>query len=106
MVQTRIAALVGALAGAGAVALLSVTSPDVNAEPTDPGTEPRVLATPGRLDLRVETVASGLRSVWDMTWAPDGQMWFTERGGRVSRLDVRTGQVTVMGEVPGVTERG
>ena len=50
--------------------------------------------------LQLETVAGGLRSVWDMTWGPDGAMWITERGGRISRVDVASGTVTPVGELP------
>lgn len=56
--------------------------------------------------LRVEPVATSLDTVWDMVWAPDGEMWLTERGGRVSRLDVASGRVTVVGEIPEVFEQG
>lgn len=56
--------------------------------------------------LRVEPVATGLDTVWDMVWAPDGEMWLTERGGRVSRLDVASGRVNVVGEIPEVFEQG
>jgi quinoprotein glucose dehydrogenase len=36
--------------------------------------------------VRVETVASGLQIVWDIAFAPDGRMFFTERPGRVRVL--------------------
>lgn len=106
MTNRRAAVLVGAAAGAAVVALASLSPPGVNETPTAAGAEPRAVVTPTNLQLRVETVASGLNTVWDLAWAPDAQMWFTERGGRVSRLDVKTGQVTPVGDVPGVTERG
>ena len=56
--------------------------------------------------LDVETVASGLDTPWDLAWGPDGQIWFTERPGRVSRLDPQTRRVTVIGQIEGVYERG
>lgn len=52
---------------------------------------------------QVKTVASGLDTPWDMAWGPDGAMWVTERPGRVSRVDVATGKVTLVGEIE-VTE--
>ena len=64
-----------------------------------------VVTTPSGQQLRVEPVATGLRTIWDMVWAPDGEMWVTERGGRVSRIDVSTGRVTPVGEIE-VFERG
>jgi len=50
--------------------------------------------------FQIESVAANLDTVWDMVWAPDGEMWITERGGRISRVDVRTGRVTVVGQIP------
>lgn len=61
------------------------------------------LADGTRLD--VETVAGDLDTVWDMTWGPGGEIWFTERGGRVSTVDPESGVVTVVGEID-VRERG
>ena len=88
----RPALLVG---GAGLVVALAVVG-----RPADlPGT----VRTAGGTVLQVETVAKGLRTVWDMVWAPDGEMWISERGGRISRVDVGSGRVTVVGEVA-VTE--
>jgi glucose/arabinose dehydrogenase len=106
MTHTRIAALAGALAGAGIVGLVAMTPR------TSVGAPPRTVAdsapveTATSVDLRVEPVATGLRTIWDMTWSPDGDMWFTERGGRVSRLNVRSGVVTPVGDVPNVSEQG
>lgn len=67
---------------------------------------PHSVTLPDRTQLGVETVAGNFDTVWDINWAPDGSMWLTERGGRVSRLDVSTGTTTALGAVPGVTERG
>jgi glucose/arabinose dehydrogenase len=60
-----------------------------------------------RIDgLRVETIATGLDTPWDLAWGPDGMIWFSERAGHVSRLDPATGQVTRAGDVAGVAESG
>ena len=64
-----------------------------------------VVTTSSGQQLRIEPVATNLRTIWDMVWAPDGEMWVTERGGRVSRIDVATGRVTPVGEID-VLERG
>ena len=103
--HTRFAALAGAVAGAGVVWLVTLTSRTGASERPAIDALARV-ATADSFQIRVEPVATGLRTVWDMTWAPDGQLWFTERGGRVSRLNVRNGVVTSVGDVPDVTERG
>jgi len=57
------------------------------------------ITTSGGTMLRAETVASGLDSPWDLALAPDGSIWFTERPGRVSRLDLEAGSVTVLGQL-------
>lgn len=56
--------------------------------------------------LRVETLATGLDTPWDLAWGPDGMIWFSERGGRISRLDPASGRVTGAGQVAGVAESG
>ena len=60
----------------------------------------------GDVQLQVEMVLGDLDTVWDMIWAPDGSMWFSERGGRVSRLDISSRTRTVLSEVPNVRESG
>src|SRR3990172_3988034 len=47
--------------------------------------------------MRVKTVASGLDTPWDLAWGPDGAMWVTERSGRISRVDLTAGTVTLVG---------
>jgi len=56
--------------------------------------------------LRVETIVTGLDTPWDLAWGPDGQLWVTERGGRVSRVNAATGQRTTAGQVADVTDSG
>ncbi len=53
--------------------------------------------------LRVETLASGLDTPWDLTWGPDDTIWVTERNGVISRVETTTGRVTRVGKV-GVIE--
>lgn len=53
--------------------------------------------------LRVETLASGLDTPWDLTWGPDDTIWVTERKGVISRVETTTGRVTRVGKV-GVIE--
>src|SRR5215203_168155 len=47
-------------------------------------------------------ITTGLDTPWDMTWGPDGMIWLSERGGRISRVDPKTGRRTSAGEVAGV----
>lgn len=68
---------------------------------------PEPLPTDTHVDgLRVETLATGLDTPWDLAWGPDGMIWFSERGGRISRLDPTSGRVTRAGDVAGVTQSG
>ncbi len=64
------------------------------------------LTIPGGAQVDVQTVIGDLDTVWDMIWAPDGSMWFSERGGRISRLDTTERTRTIVGEVPNVLESG
>ena len=67
--------------------------------------EPAIIAAE-RVQLHVETVLGDLDTVWDMIWAPDGSMWFSERAGRISRFDLAERTRTVVGEIPNVLESG
>ena len=67
--------------------------------------EAQDVESPSAGALHIEAVASNFDTVWDMVWAPDGEMWITERGGGVSRIDVGTGRVTRVGEIE-VFEQG
>src|SRR5687768_14157106 len=55
-------------------------------------------------DARV--VKNGLQHVWDMVWGPDNHIWFTERDGRVNRMDAADGKVSFSFTIPGVIARG
>ena len=75
------------------------SEPAAPSEPAPPaesgaadGTEP--------VQLEVTEVARDLDTVWSLAWDPQGQLWYTERPGRLSRLD---GPTT---EIEGVVESG
>lgn len=65
----------------------------------------RVVSLPNG-ELVTETVASGFDTVWELVWGPDGMLWVTERGGRISRVDPETGEVTQVAQLPAVLEIG
>src|SRR5256885_14925922 len=48
-------------------------------------------------DFTATVVAGGFDTPWDMEWGPDSMIWISERPGRISRLDPRTGAHTVAG---------
>jgi glucose/arabinose dehydrogenase len=56
--------------------------------------------------LQVETVVTGLDTPWDLAWGPDGQLWVSERSGRISRVNPTTGQRSTAGQVSEVAESG
>lgn len=41
-------------------------------------------------------VASGLNCPWEIRWGPDNWIWFTERAGRIQRLDPETGRLKLL----------
>jgi aldose sugar dehydrogenase len=57
-------------------------------------------APAGAVPLAVTDVATDLDTVWAMAFAPDGKLWFTQRGGRLQQLGGR-GR-----DIPGVVEQG
>lgn len=41
----------------------------------------------GAVELQVTEVATGLRVPWSLAWDPAGALWFTERTGKLTRLN-------------------
>ncbi|WP_316809886.1 PQQ-dependent sugar dehydrogenase [Pedobacter heparinus] len=69
--------------------------------------------TPGKeeeqlpdVELKTRTVSTGLSHVWEMVYGPDQQLWITERGGKISRVNPQTGAVTLLLNVPDVVSDG
>ena len=44
-------------------------------------------APAGPVEIQVTEVARGLQVPWSLAWDPSGAMWFTERTGRLTRLN-------------------
>jgi len=74
--------LVLALALLVSASLLCKKESDKNVEP------------PGAVELKDSVIASNLNFPWEILWGPDNQIWMTERGGRISRLNPTTGVIT------------
>ena len=51
-----------------------------------PTAEPGPSQSGGPVPLEVTEIARGLDTVWALAWDPEGQLWYTERPGRLSRL--------------------
>jgi len=65
----------------------------------DPGTLPDV-------ELKSTVVVSGLTLPWEMVYGPDNFIWFTEKAGKISRLNPSTGQVTPLLTISEVRTNG
>lgn len=50
----------------------------------------------GENTLDTTTIIQGLDTPWEILWGPDDYIWFTERYGRVSRVDPETGQLDML----------
>jgi len=44
-------------------------------------------------ELKVRVVTAGLALPWELVYGPDNHIWFTEKAGKISRLNPTTGQV-------------
>lgn len=63
-------------------------------------------APAGPVELRDSVIARNLQYPWEITWGPDDHIWMTERGGRISRLDPQTGQISILLTVSDVVSNG
>ena|SRR6478672_641211 len=52
---------------------------------------------PGNLYTKV--LADNLNYPWEILWGPDNYIWFTEREGRVKRMNPETGEVTLVADI-------
>lgn len=52
--------------------------------------------TVGQTQLEVRDVITGIDIPWEIIWGTDDHIWFTERAGRISRLNPVTGTRTIL----------
>jgi aldose sugar dehydrogenase len=59
------------------------------------------------VDNKLDTtiVAKGLYVPWEVLWSPENELWVTERGGRVLKIDPETREVQELIKIQ-VTEEG
>ena len=50
----------------------------------------------GNTTLTERSLLTGLGIAWDIVWGPDDHIWFTEREGKVKRLDPVSGNVIIV----------
>lgn len=58
------------------------------------------------VELKNRVVVSGLRFPWGMVYGPDSFIWYTERGGKISRLNPANGQTSTLLTISEVRENG
>ncbi|MBN1129811.1 MAG: PQQ-dependent sugar dehydrogenase [Chitinispirillaceae bacterium] len=56
--------------------------------------------------LITSTIVDNLHVPWEILWGPDDRVWFTERSGRVSRVNPSSGQREILLTIGTVWEQG
>ena len=54
----------------------------------------------------IRVLKDGLQHAWEITWAPDNHIWYTERDGQISRIDPANGNTSFLFTIPDVIARG
>ena len=54
----------------------------------------------------VRIVKQNLQHVWEMVWGPDDHIWFTERDGRISKMNPTTGNIVFTASINEVVASG
>jgi glucose/arabinose dehydrogenase len=67
------------------------------------GLAPAVAQSPA---LKVETVLRGLEYPWSLNFAPDGELYVTERPGKMLRVDLKQSNIHPIAGVPAVRAEG
>lgn len=57
-------------------------------------------------DLKTKVLTTGLAFPWEIVYGPDQQLWITERGGKISRINPQTGAVSVLHTISEVVANG
>jgi len=58
------------------------------------------------VELKSKVLASGLNLPWELVYGPDNLIWFTEKSGKISRLNPSTGQITPLLTISDVRVNG
>ena len=54
----------------------------------------------------VRIVKQDLQHVWEIVWGPDDHIWFTERDGKISKMNPATGAIVFSTTINGVVSTG
>ncbi|MFP3860774.1 MAG: PQQ-dependent sugar dehydrogenase [Bacteroidales bacterium] len=60
----------------------------------------------GSAEVDTQSVATNLDTPWEILWGPDDHIWFTERYGKVSRLNPDNGDIVELITIDEVHEEG
>ncbi len=58
------------------------------------------------VEIQTKVLAQGLSQPWEIVYGPDNHIWFTERGGKISRLNLATNAVTPLLTLPDIVSQG
>ncbi|MDQ7949325.1 MAG: PQQ-dependent sugar dehydrogenase [Pedobacter sp.] len=58
------------------------------------------------VELKTKTVASELSNPWELIYGPDNMIWFTEKAGKISRLNPQNGTITPLYTIADVRVNG
>src|SRR4026208_951089 len=57
-------------------------------------------------ELSVRIVKQNLQHVWEILWGPDDHIWFTEREGKISKMNPATGAIVFTSTINEVVTSG
>ncbi|MES2764395.1 MAG: PQQ-dependent sugar dehydrogenase [Bacteroidota bacterium] len=66
----------------------------------------KAASQPQNTKITTREVVKNLNFPWEILWGPDNHIWYTERGGKVSRLNPETGVTQLIATIPGVRAEG
>jgi glucose/arabinose dehydrogenase len=81
--------------------VLSISAYSISSCHSAPGTD----ASTDAVADSVRIVKSGLNYPWEILWGKDGHIWMTERGGKISKLDPKTGTIVFSSSIAEVVSR-
>jgi len=61
---------------------------------------------PAPTEIKDSVIAQNLSFPWEILWGPDNNIWMTERGGKISRLNPATGVITPLLTISEVVSNG
>ena len=63
-------------------------------------------AVHAQTNTQIKTLTNNLKTPWEILWGPDDMIWMTEREGKVSRVNPKTGEVSEIISISEVAEVG